>query len=258
MRHKPYVGLCDIPDADFARATLAAFDACGGPATGRRVMIGVMTSYKRLCGLPTKWSAIYPPPDEIASIFVSHPSAMNTVHYADYDGIDIEDSIEMATRFGGPLMDAIQLDMIWPDPAVLHRFRLRRPEVEVVLQVGERALEEVGDDPRLLVHELFRHGTSLDWVLLDKSGGRGKGMDAEALLPFVRAIRRDLPDLGIVVAGGLGPDTLDLIDPILAVHSDVAMDAQGQLRASGNALEPMERDRALRFVERAVEKVRRR
>lgn len=256
MRHKSYIGLCDIPDADFARATLAAFDACGGPATGRRVMIGVMTSHKRLYGLPTKWSAIYPPPDEIASIFVRHPSAMNTVHYADYDGIDIEDSIEMATRFGGPLMDAIQLDMIWPDPAALFRYRLRRPEVEVVLQVGTHALAEVGDDPRLYVDAMRCYGSSLDWVLLDKSGGNGKGMVAEELLPFVLATKRDLPDLGIAVAGGLGPDTLDLVDPILAVHPDIAMDAQGRLRASGNSLEPMERDRALRFVERAVEKVR--
>ena len=256
MRHKSYIGLCDIPDADFARAILAAFDACGGSATGRRVMLGVMTSHKRLHGLPTKWSVIYPPPEEIASIFVRHPLAMNTVHYADYDGIDEEDSIEMATRFGGPLMDAIQLDMVWPDPAVLHRYRLRWPQVEVVLQVGTRALAEVGNDPRLFADEMRRYGNSLDYVLLDKSGGNGRGLVAEELLPFVLATQRELSELGIAVAGGLGPDTLDLIDPILAVRPSVSVDAQGRLRASGNSLEPMEWDRARRFVEGFVRKAR--
>jgi hypothetical protein len=34
---------------------------------------------------------------------------------------------------------------------------------------------------------------------------KGQGMDAETLLPFVRAIRDAYPQFGVTVAGGLGP-----------------------------------------------------
>ncbi len=58
--------------------------------------------------------------------------------------------------------------------------------------------------------------------------------------------------MGIVVAGGLGPYTVRLVEPLLAEFPNISIDAQGQLRESGNALDPIDWDRAETYITRAV------
>lgn len=73
-------------------------------------------------------------------------------------------------------------------------------------------------------------------------------MDAESLIPFVMMIRKKFPTLGIGAAGGLGPETLQLVKPLVKVLPEISIDAQGRLRPSGNALDPIDWNMAKRYI----------
>ena len=57
----------------------------------------------------------------------------------------------------------------------------------------------------------------------------------------------------IVAAGGLGPETMHLVDPIVKEFPDVSIDAQGRLRPSESALDPVDWNTAGAYIIKALE-----
>jgi len=110
----------------------------------------------------------------------------------------------------------------------------------VILQIGKKAFEEADDDPMEIVRRLEDYSGVIHRVLLDKSVGRGISMDANSLLPFVRIIKEHFPSFGITVARGLGPKSIELVEPLVQEFPDLSIDAQGKLRPSGSALDPID------------------
>lgn len=211
-----------------------------------------MMSYKTLHGLETKWAKSFPHKEAIADIFGSGET-MNCLHYADYDAIDVPQSLVQAIGFGGTHINALQLDMVWPNPGhVAGAVYASCKQLEVILQVGKNAIEQAHNDPQEVVERLRNYQGVIHHVLLDKSMGKGLGMDAEDLMPFARAIRDVFPDLGIVAAGGLGPDSLGLVEPLAKEFPGISIDAQGKLRPSGNALDPIDWDMAETYLVKAL------
>ncbi len=249
---KPYIGITDFINAGQATQMLDVFARGGAEKLGRQLMVGVMMSYKTLNDVPTKWSAAFPQKEFVRDIFTSHPLAFNTLHYADYDAIDVAENIERATSFCGPNLHAIQLDMIWPDPAIVKNYRNRHPWIQVIIQGNAKAMNATGNDPAAFADRIKAYGDSVDYVLLDKSMGKGLGMDAVGLLPFARAVSEQIPGLGLAAAGGLGPNTLPLVAPLIAEFPNLSIDAQGKLRPSGDALDPIDWGMASQYLERAL------
>ncbi|OGH86579.1 MAG: hypothetical protein A2493_02625 [Candidatus Magasanikbacteria bacterium RIFOXYC12_FULL_33_11] len=223
------------------------------PQGSNRVLhVGVMMSYKTLHDIPSRWNNVFPPKDQIAEIF-SSDKVYNCLHYADYDTHpDLWKSLATAIFYGGIAINAIQLDMIWPDPREIEKgVRASRKPIEVILQIGKNALEEVDNDPQKVVDRLSSYKGVIHRVLLDKSMGRGLGMNATSLIPYARAIRDSFPMLGIGAAGGLGPETTQLVEPLVNLFPDLSIDAQGQLRHSGNALDPIDWSMAGNYLVKA-------
>lgn len=249
----PYVGITDFTQFNQVEDMSYIFDISHDrQCPWRRLHVGVMMSRKTLLGIETRWSNAHPRKETIASIFRS-PKVMNCLHYADYEMIDLTVNLEKAIEWGGGGINAVQLDMAWPDldaieAAVFHAGK----ELEVILQVGSRAIEEAGDDPDKVARKVERYAHFIDFVLLDKSSGKGVPMDAEALAPFVRTLKQACPDLGIAVAGGLGPDTINLVKPLVAEFPDLSIDAQGKLRPSGSAIDPIDWEMARMYLARAL------
>lgn len=250
--HQPYIGICDFTAREQSErlCTLLPNDF------SHKLMVGVMMSYKTLNGLPTKWSNVFPPKKSIASIFIDDRRVMNTIHYADYAvgvGADRElgETLTKVQSYGGQFLDAIQLDMIWPDPDQLGKFH-DRFDIPIVLQVGENAMKECGDDPFLVCDRLKLYGDSVDYVLFDKSMGKGKGMDAVLLSRYVGALLSACPQLAPAVAGGLGPTSMDLVAPLIRAYPHISIDAQSKLRANGDAKDPIDWEMAERYLTQAV------
>jgi hypothetical protein len=254
--HIPYIGITDFMTFEQVQRMLAVFKAHLAQGQNRRLHVGVMMSYKTLHGIETKWSKAFPANEDIADIF-SSDETMNCLHYADYDAIDVERSLVEAIRYGGIGINALQLDMVWPEPAhVANAVHASRKQLEVVLQVGKNAIEQANNSPDEVVERLRDYEGIAQHVLLDKSMGRGLGMDAEGLMPYIGAIKAAFPDLGIVVAGGLGPNSMHLVVPIVRDFIGVSIDAQGKLRPSGSALDPIDWDMAELYLANALHLVR--
>jgi hypothetical protein len=247
-----YIGMTDVPSADWLKRMLLRFHEAGGPDGDRQLHAGVMMSYKSLNGLEHKWTAVWPKNEEVAGIFVQDSHVLNTLHYADYHERTVADCLVRVVEFGGPNLDAIQLDMIWPSSAVITAFAARFPNVRIILQVGSKALEGIDDDPETLIERLKPYEDSIQDVLIDRSGGKGISMNAALLEPFIYELRARRPDLGITLAGGLGPDTLHLVEPLVRKFPDLSIDAQGRLRQSGSALEPIDWKRAEDYLRKAI------
>ena len=226
--------------------------------------VGVMMSRETLYGLPSKWAAAFPPKESVASIFIDHPGVYNVLHYADYDNASDAKDFRKALSYGGPHVNAMQFDMIWPNPCeiaeALGRDNSGPHPIKVILQVGRKAIALYDNNIGRIIEvlKLYRALNCLDYVLLDKSSGGGKEMDSELLLSYHKAIRRHFSreELQIVVAGGLGPESLDrLLAPFRRddAYLDISIDAQGKLRSSGNSLDPVDWDMAAAYYERAVQ-----
>src|SRR3989344_1182818 len=203
MDRLSYIGICDFPNKEQSLKSAQLFQhLCETYGVmDRKLMIGVMMSFKTMTGEQSKWTDIFPKKENVADIFIDHPAAFNTLHFADYDCRTSTVHLVEAAEWGGPNLHAIQLDMIWPPNVIVKGFRRKFPNIQVVLQINAHALREVEDRPEVLVEWLKRYEGILDYVLLDKSHGRGVGMNTEVLLPFALAIAEYLPWLGISGAG---------------------------------------------------------
>lgn len=251
--HVPYIGVTDFMTFDHVQLMLKAFKKNLEAGQKHRLHVGVMMSYKTLHNIETKWSVAFPPKETIAEIFSSNET-MNCLHYADYDEIDVAKSIAQAISFGGVGINALQLDMVWPNPEhITDAIKNSHKELEIILQVGKNAIEQADNDPHEIVERLKDYEGLISHVLLDKSMGKGLGMDASGLIPFVYAIKKSFSNLGIVVAGGLGPDSLGLVEPLVKEFPDISIDAQGKLRPSGNALDPINWDMAEMYLVKALQ-----
>jgi hypothetical protein len=211
-----------------------------GPKLGDSILalgVGVMMSYKTLNGIETKWSKIFPANEDVAGIFINpkffNNNIINVLHYADYDGNPLLENLVKARELSGKHLNAIQLDVPIPNAHEILEFRRMYPKIKIILQVAKPMFRVAKEDPKEMIALLGSYSDIVSSVLLDKSMGQGIGMDAKALKPFVKEIMGALPDLSIVVAGGLGPDSMDLLKPFGKILGDLSLDAQGALREPG-------------------------
>jgi hypothetical protein len=263
---RPYIGITDFMTNLQVEHMLNVFRKHRAEGSLRRLHVGVMMSFKTLYGHETQWTNAFPAKEILGQIFyfVGNPDSlrfkemnedlMHTLHYADYqERPDVVKNLTDALAYAGPFVDALQLDMIWPDPdKVKEAIKASGKDIEVILQIGENAMEDAKNDSTEIVERLYFYQDVITHVLLDKSMGKGLGMNAKELLPFARAIRKAYPNLGLVIAGGLGPETMHLAQSIVAEFPDVSIDAQGQLRPSKSALDPIDWDIASQYLIEAL------
>jgi hypothetical protein len=251
---RSYIGITDFMRFEQIERMLAVYKANRQTDSKRLLHVGVMMSYKTLYGIKSKWTRAFPPNESIAEIFSSNET-MNCLHFADYDNMpDLSVSLISAIKFCGCGINALQLDMVWPDPYQIEKaIRSINKEIDIILQVGKNAFEEANNDPEEIIDRVKRYLGIIDYMLLDKSMGRGVGMDANSLIPFIQALKKECPELGIAVAGGLGPHTMHLAEPIINIYPDISIDAQGRLRPSGNALDPIDWAIAEKYLIKALQ-----
>lgn len=250
---EPYIGITDFMHGDQVVSMFAVFVRHLRQESERKLHIGVMMSRKTLLGLPSNWTGAFPPKEDVAGIFCSDET-YNCLHYIDYDGKpQFWKDLTRAIGYGGIGIHAVQLDMVWPEPdQILNAVHASRKQLEVILQLNSSSLDLVRNDPRRLVDELSEYDGVIHRVLLDMSMGRGLPMDAPRLIPFLQAIRNTFPNMGLGVAGGLGPETMHLVKPITELCPDISIDAQGRLRPSGSALDPVDWDMAGEYLKQAL------
>ncbi len=252
---EPYIGITDFTSYEEVAAMKAILDKNPTPAR-HKLMVGAMMSRKTLLGLPSPWTKVFPSHNSLTSIFSETEGVVNCLHYADYDGLSSSEDIEEAMFLCGPNVTCVQLDMTWPDPAIVHDVKTALRTVDIVVQAGKRAMEIEGFDPVRIAMRLGRYSKAIDYILIDGSCGSGTPLDAAKTIALISAIRSmsKLDHVRIAIAGGLGPDTMHLIAPVVAAYGNsIAVDAQGRLRSSGNIRDPIDWKRAAGYMRAAIE-----
>lgn len=254
MNLNPWIGITDFMNQDEVRDMLEIFSylVSEKPEMRHKLMVGVMMSYKTLRGERTRWAEIFPPKETIADIFLRHKHALNTLHYVDYEGIDVSNALSEAITLGGMAINAIQLDMIWPDPDKIVTAVAGKKGLSVILQVGVPAFAQASNNPREMIARLREYYGVIDAVLFDRSMGQGRLMDPATLLAYVTAVYEEIPTLRVSLAGGLGPGTVQVMTTLVRKFPDISMDAQSRLRPSGDARDPIDWRMATQYVTEAV------
>jgi hypothetical protein len=260
---RQYTGVCDVTSPDDVRRILAQLKESRADPN-RRLMVGIMT-HPAVINPDAPLSdevraaikAEFPAAEDIASAFIDDPDVMNTIHYADLYGPDgprkageapdLLKNLELCVEYGGDYLDAIQLDLVWPDPDALGKFRANHPDIELVLQLGKFSFGDSEIDVSKVIDNLNKYDKIIDHVLLDLSMGKGRQMtdsDVEELKKLMRVIQDSRPDIGLAVAGGLGAEseTSDSNSSVYSMNSlreiskdfpGISIDAQGGLKAEG-------------------------
>lgn len=244
----PYIGATDFVTREQVERAKTAITV-----PNRRLHVGVMTSWKVLNGQPSKWADAWLKPHQIQELFQDDGS-YNVIHYADYGHNEVERApttvidLVKAWDMCGAYVHAMQLDMVWPSVSLIQEFLFARPSAQIILQISSTAIEDAGEDWWVSYAQFYDH--VVDYVLLDTGMGRGIPFDPRSALGRVN----DLITAGykpeqIAVAGGLGPDSYTNLTRLLEVHPTLSCDAQGKLRPSGSALDPLDIELTERYIQ---------
>lgn len=250
----PYIGVTGFTTLEEVKSALANF-----PVQPKRdLMAGFLVSWKSLRGftLKPKWQRQFPKINDLEGLMVADLRLLNLAHYSSEEGQEaslIED-LEKINDLSGHSLHGFQLNLAWPSLELMEEFRstMRGYDATIILQLGQKAVELVGNTPKAVVEKLkvYANEGFIDGVLFDPSGGLGQAFDTERARQFLRAIAQACPDLGLGVAGGLGPDSLGLVEPLLDELPHLSIDAQGQLR---DANFDLDLDAVKQYLERSAE-----
>jgi len=193
-----------------------------------RLMVGVLMSSKTLAGQQNKWPGRYPKKEAVADIFVNDPRVLNLIHYnTDHPETVFSQLVEI-TELSGPCLDGFQLNIAWPPISQLKNYREAHPEKFLLLQIGDKAMAQV-ESMEQFTGLVGAYLPIIDAILVDQSGGRGELLDRAKGAEYLMAVRK-YPKLGLGIAGGLGPETLHILDPFVKEFPELSIDAEGGLR----------------------------
>ena len=232
---KPYIGITGFMASGEVAEVLGSMPK----DCERLLMVGVLASQKTLRGEQNKWPNRYPAMDQIAGIFQPHPLALNLLHYHTRDKETLYEDLMRLTDIAGEHLHGFQLNIMWPSTILLHKYKLAHPEMKLVLQLNSEILDEaLITHPEVVAEKiLYWYSKLVDYVLLDPSGGTGTPLDSMLTFIYAEAVAADNPDLGLVVAGGLGHESLNLVSWIASKFPNVSIDAEGRLRDKDDMLD---------------------
>lgn len=239
--NQPYIGVTGFMSADEVNEVLKAIP----DGTQRKLMVGVLASSKTIRRIPDKWPNRYPASEAIAGIFPDHPLALNLVHFHSREPDQLLSQMLAITELGGRNFHGFQLNIRWPEPQTLKKYRKRYPDKILVLQCGNGALEEIGHNPLGLVSRAWGYVGTCDYLLIDPSDGLGMPFDPQKGLEYLQFLNDSTVGMRFCIAGGLSPETLGLLDAIAEAFPSTSIDAEGRLRDKDDRLVP---SRASQFV----------
>ena len=248
----PYVGVTGFASRKEIANFLGKIDL---DKTERLIMLGVLMSDRTMQNSPSlHWPNRYPSMDVVKNIFPYDRNLLNLIHFCPGGPESLLEKLVTLTESVENL-NGFQLNMTWPDPSVLEKYKKVYPDKIIVLQIGNSAFKQVLESPERLVEKVcVEYADSIDYVLIDGSGGEGKELDPtfmkDCLEEFGGYYSKKFE---IVIAGGLGPDTIDLINPIVDYSPYVSIDAECKLRDSNDVLDI---EKARTYVQKALEMFR--
>lgn len=206
----PYVGVTGITTAEETKSVLDIMSSVGySVLTPHMGMLGYLVSLKTLTNQQVE-NRRYPAFKDLVSLLKpirpgQISSAMSMIHYNSIEQSTLADQLTKVfdNLYDLDLCKALQLNIPWPDTQQVAIFRKKFPQTEIVLQLSNSSLRDL--TLQELPKKLNEYGKSIDYVLIDSSGGRGKKFDLNYSVNIYNEIKEKIPRLTIGFAGGLNP-----------------------------------------------------
>ena len=236
---KSYVGVTGFMNLSEVTSALSVFPR----SSTRQLMVGVLVSWKSLRGIRLKprWRKQFPNPHSISDLFIRDSRILNLVHYSTEEGEEssiLKDLLKIH-QYAGLDFHGFQINIPWPEIRLMDEYRMAMGcDYRLILQIGQEAMEMVDRSPQKVVEMLCRYVGIIDGILLDPSGGLGRQFNPTRARELLTAIIDQGWDLKLGVAGGLGPDSLYLVESLISEFPGLIIDAQGRLRNSKHNLDP--------------------
>jgi hypothetical protein len=206
-----------------------------------KLMVGVLASYRTLENMSEKYPKRYPDVLDIDDIFWHHNRTLNLIHYSTNlqdktaDALSVE--LTKVMYWGGRDCHGLQLNLTWPDVRALEEYKKLFDENYLVLQIGKRAFERIGNNPLNLVAKLKDYQGLVDYVSLDMSGGQGLNLNCLMMRDYLMCLYdNDLP-FNYCVAGGLSAKSLDSFAGLFEEFNELSIDAESNLRDQEDKLD---------------------
>lgn len=237
----PYYGITGITTAEQAYDVIGSdmFDTSILPNPDYYLMLGILVSRKTLNGEPASNPNRYPKLSEVPYLLLEAPRLLNMIHYnSSSDNFTTE--LQRLGDKGWHNLHGFQLNMVWPNPKEIERFRnLYYPHL-IVLQIGPGAYERIDKNPKILADKVQKEYADLvDYVLLDPSGGTGKGIKVDVMDGYLTELyARGLQDsLRFGIAGGLCAEAVPEVAPLLRKYYPLCVDAETNVRDERDQLD---------------------
>ncbi len=211
----------------------------------RILMVGCGMHGKPPDWKPYKWPNRCPRPIELSGIFLPYKNVLNVLHFTPDTGYDLYESMCRAHEVAGPCFHGFQLNMIWPDVRSLARYKKRYPSATVTIAMQKESLDVVVWKPKLIARRLVNYSDVIDRAILDPSAGYGKDINVDFTRRTYEEIERLLPHVGLVAAGGLDADNVEVQLSELLRRFELSTDAESKLRTSDDRLDMA---KAIRYV----------
>jgi hypothetical protein len=254
---KPYVGITGAVTVDEVTSILDRFFTNGFSLQSSHLpMIGILASYKTQQGQPIN-NRRYPQRGELPQLFASVKGrAFGTIHY------NTQELKSLASQIGflfdqvywNGSCQGLQLNVIWPPEDQVRLIKSIYRDMKIIFQANQHVMN--GMTPEDCACRIGNYGTTIDYLLIDPSGGRGLALDVEKAVDIYQAIQEKNPHLNIGFAGGFSPATMHRVATLAQMigHTTFSIDAEGGLRdkvteAYGDDLLNMEKVRA--YIESA-------
>jgi len=234
MNSKPYIGITGPVSVKETKQICKEFSKAKYNMFNPHVpMLGFLVSHKTLNRVELK-NRRYPPIDLIPELLeATNNEVLTMIHYnsREIDTLSNQVSKIFEGIYESNLCKAIQLNIVWPDLNQISKIKEKYPEMEIVFQASHKAMEE--KNPFQIVKGIKNYGDSINYVLIDPSGGRGMPFVIASSVAIYSELREQCPNLTVGFAGGFKGDNVGgrLIDLIRKTkETNFCIDAEGGLR----------------------------
>jgi len=229
---RPYVGITGPVTVDEVKAITQEFGRAGyRMLSDHWPMIGFLVSLKTLNRQPTA-NRRYPAIDTLPDLLEQAAGTFTMIHYNSREQQTLAEQVRSVFKgVYGRLCSAVQLNIPWPDIKQVSAIKNEFPCMDIVFQASHQAME--GMTPAEIVKKIIKYGSSINYVLIDPSGGRGIEFNIESSVRLYKELFSKTKGLTVGFAGGFTcANVADRVNEIKArIDSEFfCIDAEGGLR----------------------------
>jgi phosphoribosylanthranilate isomerase len=234
LNPQPYVGVTGPVSVDEVKQTTEAYRKAGYSMHTEHIpMMGFLVSHKTL-NKENITNRRYPKIEKIPMLLqVVDNQALTMIHYntKETDTLALQTDIIFRDIYQTGLCRAMQLNIVWPPVKEIKKIKESYPEMSIIFQANHKLF--IDNTIKGVVERIQQYEETIDYVLIDPSGGRGLDFDLEHSIEFYQELNEKTPHLTVGFAGGLTGENVKARLETLICSLDTkyfCIDAEGGLR----------------------------